>query len=392
MRGRLTRERLKNRISRELVSRLGISPARCHYRFLQSRLPEEFEHRIIDAPEVRCARLPRNVDSRGELSRDAHIAGFSFHDVPCRRVAPTFVATVPDCRILIETDQGGDRHYAIVTRDVRVLRLRGTAFQHPLHAPLMAAPAVHVRQATWILEAWDRNYAHWLQWHLTKIVLLQRLRIAQNILLPSGRDIGGVVGASVEMLGTPAPMEITVKAMQVDELTVVGMDSYRRSLLLGLRERLAPAGRTTVAPRRRLFISRRAATRRRLQNEQGFWHLLASRGYERVVMEEYAFREQIALMGEAAAVVALHGAGLANILWAPEGLQVVEIADVTFANPQYYALAEALGHDYWVLRGQPVGSLRPGYHDLSVDLSEVDRVLVGVEAALAARGRGRSPE
>jgi hypothetical protein len=385
VRGRLTPERVKNRISRELVTRLGISPARCHYRYLQSRLPEEFEHRIIDPSTESRALLPRNINSRDELSRDAHIAGFSFHDVPFRHVAPTLIATIPDCRVLIERDQWGDRHYAIITRDERVLRLRGTAFQHPLHAPLMATPGVRVRQATWILEAWDRNYAHWLQWHLTKIALLQRHGIAQNVLLPSGGDIGGVVGASVEMLGLTSSTEVTMKVMQVDELTVITMDSYRRSLLTGLRDGLAPAVCSAVPPHRRFFISRRAATRRRLQNEDRCWQLLASRGYERVVMEDHPFRDQVALMREAAAVVALHGAGLANILWAPEGLQVMEIADVTFPNPQYYALAETLGHDYWLLRGQAVGDLRPGQHDLSIDLEEVEWVLGRVEASLVTR-------
>lgn len=353
-------DRILNRASRELVSRLGVPPRWCGYRHLRPAWPNEFDYRELDPPGVSIVPLPRNVASREALSRDAGITGFSFHDVPRRDVAPTYLATIRDCRVLTATDSWGDRHYAILTSDDRDLRARGTAFQRALHAPLLKTPAVRLDRATWILEAWDRNYAHWLQWHLTKIVLLQKHGLADGVIVPPPH---GVVAESLELLGMRGARELREEVLAVGELTVVGIDSYRASLLRDLRARLAPAG----VARRKLFISRRGATRRRLLNEERCWAMLEARGYERVVMEDYRFAQQIALMGEAAAVVALHGAGLANILFAPEGARVVEIADASFPNPQYYALAGAMGHEYALVPAQPAGDLRPGYHDLVVD-------------------------
>jgi capsular polysaccharide biosynthesis protein len=371
---RFTLERVLNRLSRELVSRFGFHPAWCGYRYLNLEVPENAT--LIHAGTVSEVPLPCNITSRAELSRDRHIAGFSFYDVPHRLVEPTYVATLRNCRILTQTDAWGDSHYAVVSPAQREVGVRGTGFQRQFHASLMRQESEWLPKATWILEAWDRNYAHWLQWHLTKIALLQKRGLAQNVLLPPLR---GFVAASVAMLGLDSYTQIPGSVVHVDELNVVGMDHYRASLLRDLRDRMVGAA---PLPKRGLFISRRSATRRRLMEEDRCWDMLRARGYERVFMEDLSFAEQVALMSEAKVVVGLHGAGLANILFAPAGAHVIEIADVTFPNPQFYALAGALGHHYWLLHAQPVGELNPGYHDLTLNVARLESVLDSVAALL----------
>ncbi|MBV8517133.1 MAG: glycosyltransferase family 61 protein [Acidobacteria bacterium] len=268
--------------------------------------------------------------------------------------------------------------YAIVTANGENVDVRGTGFQRRFHAPMLAATPVHVPRAAWILEAWDRNYAHWLQWHLTKIALLQRVGVDAPLVLPEPSEIGGVVGASTRLLGVDDAIPLA-PAMHVDELVVTGIDSYRPSLLRELRARII--GDDDATPRRRkLFISRRDAERRRLINEDAVWALLQPRGYERVRMETLSFAEQIALLREAAVVVALHGAGLANMLFARDGLQVVELSDVTFPNPQFYALAAALGHHYWLVDARPRAGapLQPRIQDVAVDIGELQRVVEAI--------------
>ncbi|HUR82856.1 MAG TPA: glycosyltransferase family 61 protein [Thermoanaerobaculia bacterium] len=364
-------QRLFNRAARELVTRFDVHPARVGWRHVPPVRITDLEHRVVHPAGTSTAPLPRNVASRDALSRDRRITGFSFDDVPQRELEPTIVAEARDCRILIATDVWGDRHYAILTRERRQLHVRGTYFQRALHAPLVEAPAVRMPHATWILEAWDRNYAHWLQWHLTKIVLLEG---TDDFLIPPRT---GFAGASLDLLHAPG-IELPGNVIDVERLTVIGMDSYRPSLLRALRAQLA----TNAQPARRLFISRRDASRRRLLNEDRCWSLLESHGFERVFMEDHSFAQQVAMMQEAAAVVALHGAGLANILFAPEGAHVVEIADEAFPNPQYYALSACMGHHYWLLQARPAGEYRPGYHDLVADEEELARVLPEVVASL----------
>lgn len=372
---KLSRERVLDKISRELVTRFAAKPSWFGYRHLRSVPPDDIE--ILEPAATAEVPLPRNVASRDDLSRDRSIAGFSFWDVPQRAMQPTTLGVVRACRVLVQHDEWGDSHYAIVDDADRLLAVRGTMYQRAFHRDLMrAAPTVRFARATWILEEWDRNYAHWLQWHLTKIALLQQHGRGEHIILPPLRSF---VAASVEMLDVRDALPLTPTVMRIDELTVTGIDPYRPSLLTELRRRL---GAENGAPSRKLYISRRDATRRRLLDEERCWEILAARGFERVFMEDHPFRGQIELMMQAAAVVSLHGAGLANLLFAPHGTHVVEIADATFPNPQYYALSGALGHAYWLLHAQPASDLRPGYHDLSLDVAALASVLDRVDEAL----------
>lgn len=378
--------RVVNRLARELVTRFSVSPRHVGYRFLETESPLLHPHREIHPETVSVAPLPCNVDSRDRLSRQWDIAGFSFHDVPEKTVAATWVATVRGCRVLTALDAWGDPHYAIVTSDDRVLNVRGTEYEHALHAPLMAAKReARLERATWILEQWDHNYAHWIQWHLVKIPFLQKLGLAEDIVLAGSHPLESVVSASLASLGVVVSrlQRFSSAVLAVDEMTVVGMDACRPSLVQEIRSRFARGERPAT---RMVFVSRGKAKYRRLHNEEACWAILEESGFERVFLEDLAFLEQVALMQETVVVFGLHGAGLANILFAPAGIHVLEISDLSFPNPQIYALASALGQHYWMLTGQPEGAFRPGYHDVSCDPEEVRRVLAQVEAACVREG------
>ena len=44
----------------------------------------------------------------------------------------------------------------------------------------------------------------------------------------------------------------------------------------------------------------------------------------------------------------------------------------------YFDLATAMGHFYWMVKGSPVGEPRPGYHDIRVDVSDLEQTLTQV--------------
>jgi capsular polysaccharide biosynthesis protein len=376
-------ERILNRAARALVTRLRVPPRLLGYRHLDSRHPSGYDYLLIDPPAVSRTPLPCNVSDRDALPRNTGQWGFSFFDVAERIVSETYIATIPNCRVLTAHDQWGDPHYAIVTADDEVVQVRGTAFDRALHAGLIARsqPETYVEKATWILEQWDRNYAHWLQWHLTKIALLQKEGRAGNLILPPAFPLKSVIDGSLAAFGIDRTTSRTLSeaVLSVGELTVTGIDDYRRWLIEAVRDRLSMPH---SGPPRKLFISRSRAIRRRLTNEDACWELLRQCGYERVWMEELDFDQQRALMADAVAVVSVHGAGLTNVMFAPAGLHLIEISNVTFPNAQFYALAGALGHHYWLIRGTPEGDRRAGDHDLTADYGELRDAVLRVEAAL----------
>jgi capsular polysaccharide biosynthesis protein len=218
---------------------------------------------------------------------------------------------------------------------------------------------------------------------LVKIALLQRRGLTGDLLMPRPHRLAEVVRSSVTALGidVDALPRMGPKILHVDELTVVGIDYYRASLIANLRD-LMGVDSPRKAPWRRIFVSRKNAQWRRLTNEDDCWAVLSRFGFERVFMEELTFREQVDLMQEAAVFVAVHGAGMVNIMFAPKGLHVVEIFDPDFANPQYYALAGAIGHPYWLIRGTSVGEPNPGYNDLEVNVADVALIAEQIDAEL----------
>lgn len=81
---------------------------------------------------------------------------------------------------------------------------------------------------------------------------------------------------------------------------------------------------TPVQPFRKLYVTRRYAKVRRLINEAEVSQHLESKGFETVALEKRPFREQVKLFAEAEMVVAQHGAGLINLLFAQD-VRVLEV-------------------------------------------------------------------
>ena len=153
--------------------------------------------------------------------------------------------------------------------------------------------------------------------------------------------------------------------LSAGELTLVESDRFRPELL-----RLARDAMAAPAPPRGIAASSSAGARRA---GDGSWTrrriaaALAEHGFEAVEMERLDLDAQIALMAEAEAVVAPHGAGLANMLFCRAGAKVLEIADPAYPNPNFYAMAAGLGLDYGLLAARGVGAGHPLDRDLAVD-------------------------
>ena len=88
-----------------------------------------------------------------------------------------------------------------------------------------------------------------------------------------------------------------------------------------------------------IYISREKSSFRRTTNEAEVADYLAGRGFRKVCLEGMPFTEQASLFAGAEAVVATHGAGLANLAFCPPGARVVEIIPPRYCHWVYYRLA-----------------------------------------------------
>ncbi|HEY4652392.1 MAG TPA: glycosyltransferase family 61 protein, partial [Pontibacter sp.] len=113
-----------------------------------------------------------------------------------------------------------------------------------------------------------------------------------------------------------------------------------------LREKLWKGYRVQqTIPKKRIYISRSKAKTRRVLNEQELLPLLANYNFEVVRAEELTYQEQVQLFYTAEVVVAPHGAGLTNLLFA-QNCKLLEFHPSNLIKTHYFLLCKGLGFSY----------------------------------------------
>jgi|GEM_PF-1008273 len=126
----------------------------------------------------------------------------------------------------------------------------------------------------------------------------------------------------------------------------------------------APARRTG-----RYYISRARARHRRVINEDELVALLARFGIQKVLMEDYTFREQVSLFRNSEIIVSPHGAGLGGIIYG-ESLDVCVLYPEARPAGYFYTLARGAGHRHFCVNSDVAED-----DDFEVDLAALRRVL-----------------
>ncbi len=102
-----------------------------------------------------------------------------------------------------------------------------------------------------------------------------------------------------------------------------------------------------------MLFSRGNARLRRLLNEADLQALAERRGFRRFEAASGNHPEQVARFGNADVIVAVHGAGLANLLFARPGTVVVELFPQDFVKSTYLWLCNRLGLRHLPVIGAP---------------------------------------
>lgn len=138
-----------------------------------------------------------------------------------------------------------------------------------------------------------------------------------------------------------------------------------------LRNRLLPKLINERRPSpKRLYISRRNATHRRVINEPEIITFLSRYGFQPIQAEELAFGDQMSLFRNAEIIIAPHGGGLANLVFCTPGTKVIEFFPPVNID-LFYRLATQLKLNYrFVKSGDRSGSFM-GPDDYHIDLVEL---------------------
>lgn len=260
----------------------------------------------------------------------------------------------------------------------------------------------HIARGVHLCKDYSGNYFHWLFECLPRaIVALRQTDYAQFPLLVDDRlprqnlQALEMISADREIISV-GPKEI----QPVGELVFPGVFSFMRDnygndpaasdLLIApevvklLRETYLSAPITKG--HKRLFVARDRARYRRLLNEEEIHRKVMSLGFEIVHPEDLGFSDQVVLFSEAAMIVGPTGAGLSNMVFAPEGCKVVVLAGAT-RGANYFIfgqLAQWLNHELAYVCGaarQPAKS----HSDYVIDVDVLGSVLAegGISASVS---------
>ncbi len=228
------------------------------------------------------------------------------------------------------------------------------------------------------------NYFHWLWQGVSRAALLGPVagRIDHWITPPPDRgyvrETLAALGIAPEKIVAAGPGVIRCERLWVPSQPMVAGFADARAWPAQFIQGLFPA-REAARGGRRLLVVRGAVSARQLINEQAVAEQLARHGFERLSMDGLSVAEQAGLFGAAEAVVAVHGAALANLIFCRPGTRIIELVPRNWPSPLYARLSQSLGLRYHglagaepALRWAPIKNLAA---DLRIEPRELDEVL-----------------
>lgn len=238
-------------------------------------------------------------------------------------------------------------------------------------------PDAKIGTAVSLVGPWTNNYTHWFQDYLTRLEGLEhyRTKTGENPTLIIPKDASGWMRDALRAVGYSEDswVEFPGGRVKVDQLVVpsVRHESIANAEVHDRRRVYSPTGIrwlrnrilanvdpvSTCEHSPRVYISRENALKRRVVNQEQVMEVLNDRGFRAYRPEELSFAEQVTLFSNAEAIVAPHGSGLMNQMFAADTV-VVELMGKkqTIRSPATeYFYAELLGHDYGCVPGEPVG-------------------------------------
>jgi len=225
------------------------------------------------------------------------------------------------------------------------------------------------------------NYYHFLIDTLPRLAILKRMGIEPDAYIvdpykPFQSQILTALGIQSKQIIAPH----NGLMLQADELVIpsaadaLARTETGRLLKDALYRQSVP--KKLNAPR--LYVSRGKKASRRIRNENDFEGMLQRTGFTKVVMENHDLATQARLFEQANIVVAMHGAGLANLIFAEPGTSVIELMPERRVDFCYSTLSHFMKHRHWVIEAPRTGFRQ----DVIAPIKEVAQAIAEAEENL----------
>lgn len=258
--------------------------------------------------------------------------------------------------------------------------------KHPIFSGLRQPRVTKSDETVAVLTMYASNiaghyyYGHWMLDTLPRLALLEKSGIAwDKLVAPQAtrfqRDTLRMLG--IDSGRIIAERDLHIEAAKLVVPTLPGLPGNPpRWACEFLRSRFLPLVPPDTRSNRRIYISREKAKTRHVLNERELIQALETYGFERVLLEDLPFAEQVRLLNEASFVISPHSTGLTNLVFCRPGTSVIEIFSPRYVTVCWWSLASEVGLDYGYLlgRGKRGGGLRV-HEDIVVDIPQLLRLL-----------------
>jgi hypothetical protein len=195
---------------------------------------------------------------------------------------------------------------------------------------LKLLPQKNLNLAIWGVQDWADNYFHWVTELLPRLLAIHKMNSEVPVLLSEILSRLSFVKQAMELFRIPFEVLPNGRGIKVDRLLackVPHVGQFNKYLLSAFRTDvlLTIASDQFISPKRKLYISRSDARRRKIVNEEALWRVLKQHGFDKVELEGMQWSDQVMLFREAVFVVSNHGAGLSNIMFMPAEGRVIEL-------------------------------------------------------------------
>lgn len=253
--------------------------------------------------------------------------------------------------------------FLVLSRDNRILFESALLQQNVLEKngilETLVWPSARAHHPIGCLLAQETPYAyyHWLIEVLPKLSILRRFESLASVplivppaLKPFQRDSLKQVGISDTQL-----LPFDNGCWELGNLFFPSLlgptGSPAPAAVAWLRQEFLKSKPSAASSPKRIYLTRRDAAQRRVLNETEVVAFLEAAGFSVICPGELSLAEQIDLFRNVEIVVAAHGAGATNMVFAPPGATLIELFGDNYINGCFWALANVLGQKYGFVTG-----------------------------------------
>ncbi len=194
------------------------------------------------------------------------------------------------------------------------------------------------------------NYSFWITSSLHRLIMLQQLGKDFTLLYPEAWDTIPYVTESLKAFPNlkiykiPTGVHVQVPHLLMPEVRpfTACFDGSELQTVRNYMTAHIPAEFLTKPYPTKVYITRKKAKYRKVQNEQEVIDFLSPQGFSVLDFDDLSFWEQVALMKGVKEFVSIHGAGMANLVFAQTQIHVIELLH-KFTTPKTYRFV------FWIL-------------------------------------------